>query len=68
MTDHLDALNTRLAHERDRLANAKTARERALRSVWVAGNEREIASERKFLGLAEIDAMSDDELLAELRG
>ena len=65
---HLIALQTGLAHERERLANAKSKQERAARSVWVAGYEREIAAEKKFLGLEDITVadISDDELLAEL--
>ncbi|HXJ39712.1 MAG TPA: hypothetical protein VNH18_10570 [Bryobacteraceae bacterium] len=67
--NHLHALELRLSHERERLAQAKTARERELRAVWVAQIEREIAGERKFLGLPESEAdatVSDDELLAQL--
>lgn len=65
---HLIALQTGLAHERERLANAKSEQERAARSVWVAGYEREIAAEKKFLGLEDItfEDISDDDLLAEL--
>jgi hypothetical protein len=55
---HLDALELRLSHERSRLANAKTAGERELRSVWIAQIEKEIG--------AELPEISDDELLAEL--
>ena len=69
MTDHshLLTLMTILSHERERLANAKSDQERALRSVWVSQLEREIAAEEAFLGLEPIDhTMSDDELLAEL--
>lgn len=62
--DHLDSLRARLSSERQRLANAGSARERALRAVWVAQLEREIASELDFLGMpADI---SDDDLLAAL--
>lgn len=66
MTDysHLDALQTGLSHERERLANAKSDQEREMRSVWVQGYEKQIANEKKFLGID--DTMSDDELLAEL--
>ena len=67
---HLDALQVRLSHERDRLAKARGLKERALRKVWLAGIEKEIANERAFLGLsdeAEV-AISDDQLLAELLG
>lgn len=70
MTDltHLDALNLRLSHERGYLAAAKTAGERATRTVWISQIEKEIAREMEFLGIgATIDCdMSDDELLAEL--
>lgn len=69
---HLSALELRLSHERARLAQAKTRSERALRSVWIAQIEREIAHElgrqstpAAKLG-AKLDAMSDAELLAEL--
>jgi len=66
--DHLDALNLRLSHERGYLAVAKTDQERALRTVWIAQIEREIASERTFLGIDYVDdcTMSDDELLTAL--
>jgi hypothetical protein len=70
MTDytHLAALETRLSHEKARLGAAKTARECAMRCVWVKRIEKEIADERAFLGLYETPfmEMSDDELLAEL--
>lgn len=56
-TSHLDALQLRLSHERDRLARAKTEQEREMRRVWVAQIEKEIGLERD---------MTDDELLAEL--
>ena len=66
-TTHLDALELRLSHERERLAKAKTERERQIRQVWVSGIEKEISSERKFLGLTDdLPQVSDDELLAEL--
>jgi hypothetical protein len=60
--DHLGALELRLSNERMRLAQAKTAKERELRKVWIAQIEKEIAKEREFI---HID-MSDDELLVEL--
>lgn len=67
-TTHLNALELRLSHERERLAKAKTERERQMRQVWVSGIEKEIASERKLLGLTDnLPQISDDELLAELR-
>jgi len=42
--------------------------ERDLRAVWVAGIEREIEAEYRFLGIEQTvtDNISDDELLAEL--
>lgn len=70
MTDfsHLDALELGLSHERARFNAATKPGERALRAVWVSGLEREVAAERKFLGLDATPAspMSDDDLLAEL--
>lgn len=66
-TSHLTALHVRLSHERDRLAAAKSASERALRRVWITQIEKEIQGELAFLGMAEdLPEMSDDELLAEL--
>ena len=67
---HLDALQSRLGHERARWNAAKTDAERESRRVTVAGVEREIESELEFLGFGKLTpdelAMSDDELLAEL--
>ena len=65
---HLDALELGLSHERARLASAKTESEKALRAVWIAQKEREIAGERAFLGLGALSeaTLSHDELLAEL--
>jgi phosphosulfolactate phosphohydrolase-like enzyme len=57
---HLDALNLRLSNERNRLATAKTVRERDMRKVWVAQIEKEIAFE------VPEGQMTDDELLAAL--
>lgn len=69
MTDfsHLHALETRLSHERIRQAKA-SGQELALRNIWVAQMEREIAAEKRFLGLDASfdDSMTDEELLAEL--
>jgi hypothetical protein len=68
---HLDALELRLSHERSHLTAAKTHKERALRAVWIAQIEKEIANERKFLGLPDdstsSENMTDDELLAQLK-
>ena len=65
---HLDALRTRLTHERGYLASAKSDRERRLRTVWICQVEREIAAEHRHLGVDPVPelALSDDDLLAEL--
>ena len=65
---HLDALQLGLSHERERLAKAKSPQETALRTVWVAQYEREIAAEYAFLGIdPNVDCdLSVDELLSEL--
>lgn len=59
---HLDALNLNLSNERMRLANAKTFEEIELRKVWVTQLEKEVAAERKFLGLADEIEVSDSDL------
>jgi len=66
MTSHLNALQVNLSNERSRLANAKTEGEKAMRKVWVAQLEKEIAGERQFAVPADIQEMTEDELLAEL--
>jgi len=67
-TAHLIALQANLANEQDRLSNANTMEERKLRQVWVAQLEKEIADEKKFLGMDDLTGveMSDSELLAGL--
>ena len=69
-TSHLTALHTGLMNAKARLAAAKNEGEIALRKVWVSQLEKEIASECKFLGMANIsivdEELSVDELLAEL--
>lgn len=66
-TTHLVALQVRLSHERERLSNARTDKEKELRAVWVRGIEKEIAQEFTFLGMSpEVPEISDDDLLAEL--
>jgi hypothetical protein len=66
-TSHLNALQLRLSNERNYLAKAKTEGERALRKVWIAQIEKEIAGEEKFLAKQEPEVeMTDDELLAAL--
>jgi len=66
MTTHLDALRLRLSNERVRLANAKTAGEREMRSVWAAGIEKEIQCEMAGKFSDTLPNMTDDELLAAL--
>lgn len=60
MTTHLNALLLGLSNERERLANATSQGEIALRTVWVGHLEREVEAEEKFIDKVEI---SDDELL-----
>jgi hypothetical protein len=76
MTDfaHLDALLQSLHREEARLDAAKRPQEKAFREHQIAMKRKEIATEREFLkktelaAFAEIEAMSTDELLAELFG
>lgn len=66
-TDHLNALEIRLSHEREYLSAAKTELEKQMRNVWIAGITKEIEAEKKFLGIKDEEInMSDDELLKEL--
>lgn len=64
---HLNALRIRLSNERCRLASATSVQEVALRKVWVAQVEKEIAQEEAFLGKKPADDLTDDELFAELQ-
>lgn len=65
---HLNALELRLSHEREYLRNAKTGIERELRGIWITQIEKEIAAERKSLGLStELPDIGNDELAEELR-
>jgi len=72
-TSHLVTLHERLWHEKGRLNAAKDPKEIEMRKVWVVQVEREIAEERKFLGLSPeeqvegMEPLSDDELLRELQ-
>jgi hypothetical protein len=72
MTDfsHLDALQSRLGREKDRLAATKNENERNFRLREIASCEKEIAAEYKFLGIEPLTMeeilMSDDDLLAAL--
>lgn len=69
---HLNALELGRSHEAARLAQAKTPGERAAREVYLAQIDKEIAGEKKFLGIdkeperAAGPEMTDDQLLAEL--
>lgn len=72
-TAHLQALETRLSHERGYLAQATKPAERAVREVWIAQIEREIASEIAFLAARGVVVdrtpaadMTDDDILAGL--
>lgn len=65
--NHLDVLNLCLSNERIRLAAATTESEIALRTVWVAQLDREVAAELAFTGsVASVTALSDDDLLSQL--
>lgn len=61
---HIDALQLRLSNERQRLSEAKSAGEIALRTQWVLQIQREIVAEGGFVEVRE--PMTDDELFAEL--
>lgn len=72
---HLQALQANLANEKGRLLKASNPKEIEARTVWVSQLEKEIAQEIEFLkkkGIhiddiaPSIQAMSDDELMAEL--
>lgn len=68
-TSHLNALENNLFNEEQRLAAANTKNEIKLRKVFVAQLEREIESEKKFLGFEADDSsenLSVDELLEAL--
>lgn len=73
MTDfsHLDAIDLRLSHERTRVAQAKTNKEREWREHNVRMIEQERASEIKFLENNGVKFSSIDEILSDdelLRG
>lgn len=70
-TSHLSSLEVNLSNERARLDNATTDGEKQHRQVWVNQLEREVAAEKKHLGIdgGEVeggDRLSDEDLLAEL--
>ena len=74
MTDfsHLNAIESRISREKARLAAASTENERDFRAREIKAAEKELAAEYKFLGISPLSLdeiiMSDDELLAELKG
>jgi hypothetical protein len=66
---HLHALELGLSNERQRLSDAKTESEKALRLVFCKQREKEIEAEKVFLGSTSVDMpdiMSDSELLDQL--
>lgn len=68
---HLDAILGRIMRERQRLAAARTERDRAFRRREIVAAEKELASEYRFLGIDPVPdtgsiMLSDDELLSEL--
>lgn len=67
---HLNALQYGLHREQERLNAATNAQEIALRTVWVAQLEKEVAAEYAFLGIEPqpVDDLSDEDILAELMG
>lgn len=67
MTSHLNALRVRLSNERNYLAKAKSEGERALRKVWIAQIEKEIAFEQSHTFSDTAVKMTDDELYSALR-
>lgn len=67
-TSHLTVIHQRLCRDRELLATARTEKERALRVVWLAQTEKELADELAFLGMdaMPLPDMSDDELARQL--
>ncbi len=64
---HLETLELKLSHERNRLAQSQNANERKLRSIWVTQLEKEIEDEKRFIGnKTDNESMSVDQILAEL--
>lgn len=49
MSNHLDALQLRLSHERGYLTAARSQQERDLRMVWIAQIQKEIAREKAHI-------------------
>jgi hypothetical protein len=65
---HLEALSIRRFNEAARLMQAKDPREIALRKVWLAQIDKEIAQEIALNGRPETPChdLTDEELFAEL--
>lgn len=64
---HLDALELSRSHERERLRLAQHPIEISYREIWVRQYDREIASEREFLGLPPEGApLTLDEILEQM--
>ncbi len=67
MLTHLDFILMRLNDQRDKLASAKSDRDRGWWQHRIAMTEKELAAEYEFLQPSTgDDPMTDDELLAEL--
>ena len=64
--EHLHILELRLSNERLRLAKAKTLSEINYRTVLIDQMNRELEHEKEFIGLEQLNNLTDDELLAEL--
>lgn len=65
-TSHLIALIANRSREAMRLQAARSPKEIALRTVWLAQLDNEIANEERFLGMEPAAEMSDADLLAGL--
>ncbi len=69
-TTHLVAIHERLAREKAKAAQAKTASTKLYWQTRVDQTQRELDGELKFLGLDTADtpaaSLSDDELLGQL--
>lgn len=70
-TSHLEALRTRLEHEKEYLSKEKSETGKQLRRVWIAQIKKEIEAEKAFIGIEEeekegITPEQAADLLAEL--
>lgn len=55
---HVEAIMTRLEHEKERLAKSRTEGERKMRSLWVDKARKELADEIAFLKKAKAEGRS----------